>query len=73
VQIVAVSEDQTINTWDPLLEMARNGPVIDAYPIEPMDSFVAMPRGRIEYTTSAALSREGFRPVFAVMDQTESW
>jgi hypothetical protein len=25
VQIVAVSEDQTVNTWDPLLEMARNG------------------------------------------------
>lgn len=73
VQIIAVSEGQTINTWDPLLEMARSSPVGDAYPIEAMDSFVAMPRGRIEYTTSAAVSREGFRPVFAVLDQTESW
>jgi len=72
-QIVAVSEDQTANTWDPLLEMARNGPVYDAYDIEPMESFVNVPRGRIEYTTSAATSREGFRPIFAVMDQTESW
>ncbi|MEU6725476.1 terminase [Nonomuraea wenchangensis] len=72
-QIVAVSEDQTTNTWDPLLEMARNGPVLDAYDIEPMESFVNVPRGRIEFTTSAATSREGFRPIFAVLDQTESW
>lgn len=72
-QIIAVSEGQTINTWDPLLEMARRGPVGNAYPIEAMDSFVALPRGRIEYTTSAAVSREGFRPVFSVLDQTESW
>lgn len=73
VQIVAVSEGQTINTWDPLLEMARSGPIAEAYPIEAMDSFVALPRGRIEYTTSAGVSREGFRPVFYAMDQTESW
>lgn len=73
VQIVAVSEDQTANTWDPLLEMAREGPVADSYDIEALETFVNVPRGRIEYTTSAARSREGFRPVFAVMDQTESW
>lgn len=73
VQIVAVSEDQTANTWDPLLEMARHGPVRDVYAIEPMESFVNVPDGRVEFTTSAASSREGFRPVFSVMDQTESW
>lgn len=73
VQIVAVSEDQTANTWDPLLEMAREGPVLDAYHLEPLESFVNVPAGRIEYVTSAAVSREGFRPVFAAMDQTESW
>lgn len=73
VQIVAVSEDQTANTWDPLLDMARHGPVYDAYDIEPLDTFVNVPRGKIEYTTSSAVSREGFRPVFAAMDQTESW
>lgn len=72
-QVVAVSEDQTTNTWDPLLEMARNGPVYDEYDIEPMETFVNTPRGRIEYTTSSAVSREGFRPVFAALDQTESW
>lgn len=73
VQIVAVSEDQTSNTWDPLLEMAREGPVHAAYGLEPLETFVNVPRGRVEYTTSAALSKEGFRPVFAAMDQTESW
>jgi hypothetical protein len=73
VQIVAVSEDQTANTWDPLLEMARNSPVGDEYHLEALETFVNIPRGRIEYVTSAAISREGFRPVFAAMDQTESW
>lgn len=72
-QIVAVSEDQTANTWDPLLEMCREGPVAGSYDIEPLESFVNVPRGRIEYVTSSATSREGFRPIFAVMDQTESW
>lgn len=73
VQIVAVSEDQTANTWDPLLEMARNGPVLSNYDIEPMETFVNVPRGCIEYVTSSGTSREGFRPVFSAMDQTESW
>lgn len=72
-QVVAVSEDQTANTWDPLLEMCREGPVGRAYDIEPMETFVTVPRGRIEFTTSEARSREGFRPVFAALDQTESW
>jgi len=62
VQIIAVSEDQTANTWEPCLEMARNGPVIDNYPIDPMETFIGLPRGKV-----------GFRPIFAAMDQTESW
>lgn len=72
-QVVAVSEDQTANTWDPLLEMCREGPVGRNYQIEPLETFVNVPRGRIEFTTSEARSREGFRPVFAALDQTESW
>ena len=73
VQVVAASEDQTTNTWDPLLDMARNGPVYDEFDIEPMETFVNVPRGVIEPTTSSSMSREGFRPVFAALDQTESW
>lgn len=73
VQVLAVSEDQTVNTWDPILEMCRNGPVLDAYHLDPMATFVNVPRGRIEFATAAGISREGFRPVFGAFDQTESW
>lgn len=73
VQIVAVSEDQTANTWMPCIDMSRSSPVYDSYDIEPMETFINVPRGRIEAVTSAGLSREGFRPVFTAMDQTESW
>lgn len=74
VQLAAVSEDQTKNSWTPLLEMLREGPVIDEYPgLEPMDTFVNLPKGRMEPVTSAATSREGNKPVFAVLDQTEEW
>lgn len=73
VQIIATSEDQTTNTWEPCLEMARSGPVFDEFDIDPMETFIAVPRGKIEAATSAGVSREGFRPVFTAMDQTESW
>ncbi len=73
VQVLAASEDQTANTWDPLLEMCKNGPVYDEYPIEPLETMVNVPRGVIEPTTSSSTSREGFRPVFSTFDQTESW
>jgi hypothetical protein len=74
VQILATSEDQTENTWDPLLEMARSSvALLDDYGIDPMETFIAGHRMRIEYATSAGDSREGGRPIFAVMDQTESW
>ena len=73
VQIVAVSEDQTGNTWEPILDMARRGPVMDHYDIDPMETFIAVPRGIIEPVTSSGTSREGFRPVFSALDQTESW
>lgn len=73
VQILAVSEKQTQNTWAPLLEMLQ-GPVIDEYPgLEPMDTFVNLPKGKIEPITSSARTTKGNRPVFAVLDQTEEW
>lgn len=74
VQIVAVSEDQTANTWEPCLDMVRSSRKLLAdHDIEPLETFISFPRGRIEAATSAGLSREGFRPVFTAMDQTESW
>ncbi|MBS45305.1 MAG: terminase [Nocardioides sp.] len=74
VQVLATSEDQTSNTWDPLLEMIRGSEtLIDDYGLDPMETFVGGPRLRLEFATSAGDSREGGRPVFAVFDQTESW
>lgn len=74
VQVLATSEDQTSNTWDPLLDMVRGSTdLIDDYGLDPMETFVAFERGRIEFATSAGDSREGGRPIFAVLDQTESW
>lgn len=73
VQFAATEEGQALNAFNPMLEMLRGGPVLDYYDIDPMDSFVALPRGRIEYITSAGRSKEGQRPVFVAMDQTESW
>ena len=74
VQICAVSEDQSRNAWLPLLEMLREGPILDAYSgLEPMDTFVNLPKGRIEFVTASAVSREGNRPCHVLMDQVESW
>jgi hypothetical protein len=73
IQLAAVSEDQTANAYGPLLEMLREGPVMDSYRVDPMETFVSLPKGRIEFITSAARSREGNRPVFAALDQTEAW
>lgn len=73
VQIAAVSEDQTRNTWKPLLAMASDDRLLSAYDIEVLQTVVNVPGGAIDYVTSEAKSREGFTPVFTAMDQTESW
>lgn len=74
VHIAAVSEDQTRNTWQPLLEMLRSGPVLDAYPgLDPMDTAIVLPQGRIEQVTSSAKTIKGAPVTFATLDQTEEW
>lgn len=74
VQIAAVSEEQTRNTWQPLLEMLREGPVLDAYPgVEPLDTMVNLPRGQIRQITASARTVKGAPATFAVLDQTEEW
>nr|UYL17145.1 MAG: terminase large subunit [Caudoviricetes sp.] len=73
VQFAATEENQALNAFNPMLEMIRMGPVMDYYDVDPLDSFVALPRGRMEYITAAGRSKEGQRPVFVALDQTESW
>lgn len=75
VHIAAVSEKQVQNTWLALLEMLREeAPVHDFQPgLNPMSTFIEMPRGRIDKVASSARSVKGARALFAVMDQTEEW
>ncbi len=74
VQIAAVSEEQTNNTWQPMLEMLREGPVIDEYRgLEPLDTVVNLPRGHIKSVTSSSRTVKGAPSTFAVLDQTEEW
>lgn len=80
VHVAAVSEDQTANTWQPMIEML-NGPVLDNYPgLELFDTVVNLPRrrgggpgGKIEKRTSSGRTVKGAPTTFAVLDQTEEW
>lgn len=74
VQIAAVSEEQTNNTWQPMLEMLREGPVIDEYRgLEPLETMVNLPKGHIKPVTSNARTIKGAPSTFVVLDQTEEW
>lgn len=75
VHVAAVSEKQVANTWLAMLEMLRDeAPVHDYLPgINPMSTFIDLPRGRIEKVASSARSVKGARAMFSVMDQTEEW
>jgi hypothetical protein len=54
--------------------MLVNGPLIDLPGVDANNTFVRLARGgRIEYLTASPRSREGARPLFAALDQTESW
>ena len=73
IHVAAVSEDQTGNTWQPMVEML-GGPVVDEYPgVEPFDTVVNLPRGKIERRTSSGRTVKGAPTTFAVLDQTEEW
>ncbi|MFF1756139.1 terminase [Streptomyces sp. NPDC058266] len=73
VQLAAATEKQTENSWMPLLEMARSGPVLDEYGLEPLDTVVYLRRGKIEPITASATSAKGAKACFASLDQTEDW
>lgn len=78
VQLAAVSEEQVRkNTWAPMLEMVDPSlwpPVFDNYPgIEPMETFVNLPKGQISFMTASGSTAKGNRPIFQVWDQTEEW
>ena len=73
IQITAVSEDQTDNTWDVLRPMIDNGPLHDLIP-KTGEEFIRLPgTGRIDVVTSNARSRLGQRVTFPAQDETGLW
>lgn len=74
-QLAAVSERQTGNSWNVLVEMLADGAACDNIPgLEIYGSYIQLPnRGKIEPITSASNTAEGEKPVFVGMDQTEAW
>ncbi|HXH34336.1 MAG TPA: hypothetical protein VNJ54_07985 [Plantibacter sp.] len=74
VPITATSDDQVQNTWAPLLDMARGDALVNAFDVDPMETFIAIPGGKIEPRTSSGRSIKGLPgQVCAIMDQTEEW
>ena len=74
VNIAAVSEDQTANTYRALLEMLESDALYDDYPgLEPMAGFVNLPRGQIRPIAASGSSIKGRRACFGILDQTEVW
>lgn len=76
VQIAAVSEDATDNTYAVLLAMLEDSDLEDDAPgIDAGLTRTYLPHsgGKIEPVTSAAGSREGQRLTFAVLDETHLW
>jgi len=74
VPVTATSDDQVQNTWAPMLEMARTDALVNEFDVDPMDTFIAIPGGKIEPRTSSGRSIKGLPgQVAAIMDQTEEW
>jgi hypothetical protein len=73
IQVVAVSEDQTENTWRALVPMIELGELAAEIPDTGKTRINLRGGGLIEPVTSAAISRLGQRITFAVHDETHSW
>lgn len=77
VQVAAVSEDQTANTYDEIYAFLRanDGQAADALGVDLGITrlFLKDRRGRLEPVTSAQQTREGQRVTFSVMDEQHLW
>lgn len=74
VQVAAVSEDQTDNTYAAAYAMASESALVeDVLDIGLTRMFLRGQPGRLEPVTSAAGTRLGQRVTFAVMDETHLW
>lgn len=69
IQLLATSEDQVGNVYDPLKSMLKAGPLAGV--VKAGEEFIRLPNdGRIDVVTSSATSRLGQRVTFVVQDET---
>lgn len=68
---LGTSEEQTDNTWLPLLSMIRNGPLVDMSSLDPGQTRIVLPGGgKIEPVTTSAKSRLGARLTFLTITES---
>lgn len=68
---LGTSEDQTDNTYRPLLSMIRNGPLVDMPGLDPGETRVLLPSGgKIEPVTTSAKARLGAPMTFVVITES---
>ena len=73
VQVTAVSEDATANTYQALRPMIDDGPLHDRIP-KTSEEFIRLPGGgRIDVVTASAKSRLGQRVTFASQGEAGLW
>jgi hypothetical protein len=74
IPILGVSEEQTANTYTPLLDMIRLGPLIDMAGMDAGETRTELPNGgTVEPVTSSPKSRLGQRMTFATLTETHLW
>lgn len=75
IVVAAATEDQTFNAWSPLIDMLTgDAPIHDNYfGLEPMDSQINLPYGKIMPVASSTNATKGLPTQFALLDQTEQW
>lgn len=70
IPILGVSEDQTDNTYKPLLSMIREGPLADEPGMDPGETRTELPNGgTIDPVTSSWNARLGARMTFATLTE----
>lgn len=75
ITLLAVSEEQTRNAFEPMKEMMSSEHLLWEYPgVEVMETRILLPHnGLIAPRTSSARSLEGKPNQFTIADQTETW
>ncbi len=74
IPCLGTSEEQTDNTYQPLLEMIRRGPLVNLPGMDAGETRIKFPNGgEVEPVTASARARLGQRMTFATLTETHLW